>query len=61
MRDDPEKLTCACDHNTEGRSCERCIEFYNDQPWAKATADNAHECKGNHRIRTRQVVVVRRV
>ncbi|KAI1289518.1 Laminin subunit gamma-1 [Halotydeus destructor] len=43
---DPEKqLTCVCEHNTAGRSCERCLDFYNDLPWDKGTVSNAHECK----------------
>jgi laminin gamma 1 len=40
-----EKLKCDCQHNTDGTDCERCLPFYNDVPWARATFSNAHECR----------------
>ncbi|GAB0100956.1 Laminin subunit gamma-1 [Sergentomyia squamirostris] len=36
---------CECKHNTDGPDCERCLPYYNDVPWARATPKNAHECK----------------
>lgn len=39
------QLTCDCKHNTAGRDCEKCKPFHFDVPWARATAQDAHECK----------------
>uniref|UniRef100_A0A6V7MDG6 Laminin N-terminal domain-containing protein n=1 Tax=Bracon brevicornis TaxID=1563983 RepID=A0A6V7MDG6_9HYME len=40
------QLACECKHNTAGRDCERCKPFHFDRPWARATARDANECKG---------------
>lgn len=40
------QLECECKHNTAGRDCEKCKLFYFDRPWARATARDANECKG---------------
>lgn len=36
---------CECKHFTDGPDCEKCLPFYNDAPWGRATSKNAHECK----------------
>lgn len=36
---------CECKHFTDGQDCEKCLPFYNDAPWGRATSKNVHECK----------------
>ncbi|CAK8690685.1 unnamed protein product [Clavelina lepadiformis] len=38
-------LQCRCEHNTAGRDCERCADFYNDRPWSRSTGENPGECQ----------------
>ena len=42
------QLACECKHNTAGRDCEKCKPFFFDRPWARATARDANECKGEY-------------
>lgn len=36
---------CFCEHKTDGKDCEKCLDFYNDAPWGKGYHDDVHECK----------------
>lgn len=41
---------CECKHFTDGQDCEKCLPFYNDAPWGRATSKNVHECKRKFQI-----------
>ncbi|KAI6223535.1 Laminin subunit beta-1 [Aphelenchoides fujianensis] len=48
LADEPADMVhgqCECTHNTAGKNCEKCSDFYNDAPWKPAYADHANECQ----------------
>jgi netrin receptor unc-5 len=38
------EMKCDCQHNTDGRECEKCKPFHFDRPWGRATGGSASEC-----------------
>lgn len=46
--DDKRERVCICEHNTAGPDCGKCLDFYNDAPWGRASQNHVHECKGKN-------------
>lgn len=40
-----DELQCVCQHNTGGVDCDRCLPFFNDQPWKRSLVGQPYECK----------------
>lgn len=40
-----EERTCQCEHNTDGRYCERCLPMYNNRPYQVGTAVSGNACE----------------
>ncbi|ERL94756.1 hypothetical protein D910_12030, partial [Dendroctonus ponderosae] len=36
---------CECTHNTKGRNCEKCEDFFNDLPWRPAIGKQSNACR----------------
>ncbi|XP_001607740.1 laminin subunit beta-1 [Nasonia vitripennis] len=36
---------CNCTHNTKGRNCEKCEDFFNDLPWKPAVGKQTNACR----------------
>eukprot|EP00039_Didymoeca_costata_P011509 m.162141 g.162141 ORF g.162141 m.162141 type:complete len:2118 (-) comp15197_c1_seq1:3675-10028(-) len=38
-------VACQCEHNTDGRNCEKCLPIYNNKAWKAAESTSSNTCE----------------